>query len=275
LDETFGTGGIVTTLIGNSSTALSVAIQSDEKIVMGGYSDIADIGSNYDFAIVRYDTSGTLDGTFGTEGIVTTPIGSGDDFAYTVAIQSDGKIVVSGPYDSGNNNDFALVRYRTDGTLDETFGTGGVVTTPIGSGDDVTYSVAIQSDWKIVLGGYSDNISHSNFALARYNVRILNVFFDGPMPLEYILAHNYPNPFNPTTTIKYQIPELSFVILKVYDVLGNEITTLVNEEKLAGSYQIKFDATILSSGLYFYRLQAGDFVETKKMLMLKWQSHLN
>ena len=83
------------------------------------------------------------------------------------------------------------------------------------------------------------------------------------------LSHNSPNPFNPITTIKYQIPELSFITLKVYDVLGNEIVTLVNEEKPVGNYKVEFDATALPSGIYFYRLQTGSFVETKKMVLMK------
>jgi len=83
------------------------------------------------------------------------------------------------------------------------------------------------------------------------------------------LNQNYPNPFNPTTTIKYQIPELSFVTIKVFDVLGSEITTLVNEEKAIGSYEVEFDASRLSSGIYFYQLKSGDFVETKKMVLLR------
>jgi hypothetical protein len=83
------------------------------------------------------------------------------------------------------------------------------------------------------------------------------------------LEQNYPNPFNPTTKIKYQIPELSFVTFKIYDVLGNEIVTLVNEEKPAGTYEVEFDGTKLPSGIYFYRMQALNFVETKKMILLK------
>ena len=89
------------------------------------------------------------------------------------------------------------------------------------------------------------------------------------IPFEFVVEQNYPNPFNPTTTIKYQIPELSFVLLKVFNVLGNEVTTLVNEEKEAGSHQIEFDATTLPSGVYFYALQASSFVESRKMLLLK------
>jgi hypothetical protein len=88
-------------------------------------------------------------------------------------------------------------------------------------------------------------------------------------PEEYFLAQNFPNPFNPTTTIKYQIPELSFVTLKVYDVLGNEIKTLVYKEKPAGAYELTWYAEGLPSGVYYYRLQAGDFVETKKMVLMK------
>ncbi len=97
------------------------------------------------------------------------------------------------------------------------------------------------------------------------SIEILNPDF----PDIFELSQNYPNPFNPTTKIKYQLPESGFVTLKVYDVLGNEITYLVNEEKFAGSYEIEFDASQLSSGIYFYKIQASDYFETKKMGYLK------
>jgi hypothetical protein len=89
------------------------------------------------------------------------------------------------------------------------------------------------------------------------------------LPGKYYLFQNYPNPFNPVTKIKYQISELSFVTLRIYDVLGREITTLVNEENPAGEYEIEFDASALTSGIYFYSLHAGSFVETKKMILMK------
>jgi hypothetical protein len=85
----------------------------------------------------------------------------------------------------------------------------------------------------------------------------------------FILDQNYPNPFNPATTIKYQIPEISFVTLKVYDVLGNEIETLVNSEKPAGTYEMTWNAESVPSGIYFYTLQAGSLSETKKMVLMK------
>jgi len=96
------------------------------------------------------------------------------------------------------------------------------------------------------------------------------------IPTQYSLSQNYPNPFNPSTKIKYTIPSItlsgveeSFVTLKIFDVLGNEIATLVNEEQPAGSYEVNFSATDLTSGIYFYKLQAGSFVETKKMILIR------
>lgn len=90
-------------------------------------------------------------------------------------------------------------------------------------------------------------------------------------PSDFTLSQNYPNPFNPSTSINYHIAEKSLVTLKVYDLLGNEVATIINEEKPAGSYNIQFSTSNLhlSSGTYFYRLQAGNFAETKKMILLK------
>ncbi len=91
----------------------------------------------------------------------------------------------------------------------------------------------------------------------------------------FTIEQNYPNPFNPSTIIKYEIPERSFVTIKVYDVLGREIITLVNQEKPVGSYEVVFDSQGLTSGVYFYKLQvyapgrAGEFIETKKMVLLR------
>ena len=89
------------------------------------------------------------------------------------------------------------------------------------------------------------------------------------LPLEFKLEQNYPNPFNPVTVIKFKVPSSQVVTLKVYDLLGREVATLVNEEKAPGSYEVKFDGSNLASGTYFYRLQAGDFVQTKKMLLMR------
>ncbi len=90
-----------------------------------------------------------------------------------------------------------------------------------------------------------------------------------PFPTGFGLCQNYPNPFNPNTNINYTIPNSNFVSITVYDVLGNKIETLVNEYKSAGSYQTRFNGENFSSGIYFYRLQAGNYIETKKMILLQ------
>jgi hypothetical protein len=83
------------------------------------------------------------------------------------------------------------------------------------------------------------------------------------------LEQNYPNPFNPGTTIKYKLPQASLVNLKVYNVLGQEVATLVDESQPAGIHAVQFDGSGLSSGVYFYRLSAGDFVQTRKLMLLR------
>ena len=89
------------------------------------------------------------------------------------------------------------------------------------------------------------------------------------LPTNFALQQNYPNPFNPATEINYSLPRSNMVSIRVYDVIGNEIANLVNEEKPAGRYSVNFNASNLSSGVYFYRMQAGSFVETKKLILLK------
>lgn len=88
-------------------------------------------------------------------------------------------------------------------------------------------------------------------------------------PGQYFLFQNYPEPFNPSTKIKFQIPEISFVTLKIYDVLGNEISILVNGEKSKGTYEVEFNASDLASGIYFYQLRGGNYIQTKKMILLR------
>ncbi|MBK9334062.1 MAG: T9SS type A sorting domain-containing protein [Ignavibacteria bacterium] len=89
------------------------------------------------------------------------------------------------------------------------------------------------------------------------------------VPGKFNLSQNFPNPFNPNTVISYELQSTGFAKLRVYDVLGNEVATLVNEKQNAGSYNVKFDGSKYSSGIYFYRLDAGEFSDTKRMILLK------
>ena len=165
IDLTFGGGdGIVTTAIGaGDDRGRSVALQPDDKILVGGY-------SGNDFAVTRYNSNGTLDVTFGGgAGFVTTAIGVGVDSSYDISIQADGKILLSGTSNNGTDNDFAVVRYNSDGTLDTSFSANGILTTPIGAANETGRSIAVQSDGKIVVVGDSDNGTDQDVALVRYN----------------------------------------------------------------------------------------------------------
>ncbi len=102
-----------------------------------------------------------------------------------------------------------------------------------------------------------------------FSTNVSNVLETGITITEFALHQNYPNPFNPTTSIQYALSSKQFVTLKVYDVLGKEITTLINEEKPAGEYEVEFDGSGLTSGIYFYRIKAGSYSETRKMILLR------
>lgn len=166
LDGTFGTGGIVKTDFGGEDFATSLIVQTDGKIVVGGYSISGGISV---FAIARYSSSGVLDASFDTDGKRTTTVGT-DDFAYSVSVQPDGKILHAGySLTSPGNFDFSIVRYNTNGSLDSGFDTDGKVTTDINSTrEDAAYAIALQVDGKIVLGGYHFDGVKKVFALVRY-----------------------------------------------------------------------------------------------------------
>lgn len=117
-------------------------------------------------------------------------------------------------------------------------------------------------------GDWSGHPWDANFHL-KGTLLTTDVKEDKYLPGEFSLLQNYPNPFNPSTRIQYQVSSILHVTLKVYDVLGNEVATIVDEYREVGSYEAEFDAVNLSSGLYFYQLKAGSFVETKKMILLK------
>jgi len=166
-DNSFGTGGIVITDFNSTDDeARSVILQPDGKIVVAGYS--YNLTGEKVFALARYNTNGTLDNTFSGDGKLTVYLNN-DDEAQAVTIQNNGKIVIAGTTYDGSQQEFALLRFNTDGSTDNSFGTGGTVTTSFGGDFSVAMSLAIQPDGKIVVTGYAGNGIASDFALARYN----------------------------------------------------------------------------------------------------------
>ncbi len=175
LDAGFDGDGIITLNIGTTlrDTAYAIALQPDGKIIIAGSASRFIVTNNErfpsnDFGLLRLNPDGSPDATFGINGAVITNFGHGVDIAYSVALQADGKIIAAGNSTNGANNDFALARYSSDGSLDETFGSGGKVRTDFFTGDDMVTSIAIQSDGRIVVAGYALTNGVSDFALARY-----------------------------------------------------------------------------------------------------------
>lgn len=178
LDFSFnGTGLRTTDFVGGDDYGNAVAVQADGRIVVVGF---ATVGTDTDFAVARYNSDGTLDTTFNGTGRVLTDIAGNGDSANSVAIQSDGKILAAGYGNDGSNNNFAVVRYNANGSLDTTFNGTGKVITPFGTNFSIASSVAVQSDGKIVLAGYVLNGLDFDFAIARYNANgTLDTTFNG------------------------------------------------------------------------------------------------
>ena len=157
----------------------------------------------------------------------------------------------------GGNYREGIIAYTTDG--------GESLVFLESSAASPLVSASIIDETQIwVVGNYGTILKNdSSYIVTQLIEEDINIVSD------FSLSQNYPNPFNPTTAIKYHIPEFSFVTLKVYDVLGSEVETIVNEEKPAGNYEADFDGANLPSGVYFYQLISGNFIETKKMLLIK------
>ena len=167
LDPTFGSGGKVMTDFGGTEIAWAVALQRDGRIIVAG--DRLDQRPSDDFLLARYTAKGSLDPSFDGDGKVATDFGGRQDGAYDVEIQRDGRIVVAGSSRQGGGSNIALARYKPDGSLDPTFGSGGKVLTSFGAGGfDDAHAVSLQRDGKVVAAGGTRSGPTRAFALARF-----------------------------------------------------------------------------------------------------------
>ncbi len=263
LDAGFATDGKVTTdFSSGDDRANAVAALSDGKIVAAGR---AHNGSDYDFALARYNADGTLDTSFGGDGKATTHFGSGDDRANAVAALSDGKIVAAGRAHNGSDYDFALARYNADGTLDTSFGGDGKATTHFGSGDDRANALAVQPDGKIVVAGTAHNGTDTDFALARYNANgSLDVTFgtggkvtvdiDGIDEVANAVALHYLGRIVAAGSVGGNTPNIALVCLDADGNLldsfgdGGKVVTDVGGSALATAVTTAPGGTILVAG---------------------------
>jgi uncharacterized delta-60 repeat protein len=169
LDYDFANLGVIQRITNDlEGEAYSVAIQKDDKIVVAGYS-ISPATNNEEITLIRFTENGIVDKSFGNKGLIVTAVSDEKDVASSVAIQSDGKIVVVGSTDHKPTTDIVLIRYNENGSLDYSFGIGGIVITDINSGFDIGKSIAIQGDGKLIVSGFTHVGNKFFMTLLRYD----------------------------------------------------------------------------------------------------------
>jgi len=190
-------------------------------------------------------------------GTTWTSQSSGTTTGFLVGVSftdSDNGTVVGGP---GMGYGVGIILRTTNGGATWTQQTSGTIYTL----NDVSFTDALTGT---AVGDWGRILRTTNGGVSFVEEEAID-----EIPTNYNLNQNYPNPFNPSTKIRYSVPQSSNVVIKVFDILGSEIETLVNEEKTVGTYELTWYAESLPSGIYFYRLQAGSFIETKKMVLIK------
>ena len=205
------------------------------------------------------DSSGTCPGaTITGGGFISLPV----ELSSFTASTSKGRVTLNWVTATETNNSGFEVQRKTDNNWEKiSFVDGHGTTTELQNYqfiDDISDIQATSLNYRLKQIDFDGSYEYSD-----------EVLVDNPAPSDYALHQNFPNPYNPATTITYSLPIKSQVDLVVYNTLGESVTQLVNEEKEAGKYSVEFNAAGLPSGIYFYRIQAGSFIETKKMILLK------
>ena len=264
-DNTFGTNGIVNTLVAQAAQSQSVAIQPDGKIIIAGTSN--DPARGY-FTMIRYNANGSPDNTFGTNGIVQSNVGN-TSWGMAVKLQPNGKILLTGYgttiIDQVSTMCFLMARYNTNGSLDATFGTNGAVFTPMGSNSAYSNAIAIQADSKIILGGSSNFFG--GFGLARYMGDSVQT---GPVSIAETANYNtlklYPNPAHHTATLQYSLSAPAQVSINITDIAGRIIKTLPAQQEAAGIHTMQLHLENIPAGTYTISLQGSDKPVSVKMI---------
>ncbi len=219
------------------------------------------VGDDEDFTTIKYNSSGE-------EQWVSTYNGphNGRDQVYSMAVDEIGNVYVTGrSWVMQLDYDFATVKYNSSGVEQWVALYNGP-----GDGDDWAVSIATDVSGNAYVTGWSEgDTTGYDFATIKYSSTTGIKNISNNPPANYFLAQNYPNPFNPVTTIEFQIRKTELASLKIYDILGREIATLLDKTLLAGWHQVQWDASNVSSGVYFYQLTAGDYRAIRKMLLIR------
>jgi uncharacterized delta-60 repeat protein len=243
---------------GSPDAAHSVEQTTDGGYIVVGRTESFGAGY-YDFYLVKTNSQGD---TLWTR----TYGGSEDDDAFSVQQTTDGGYIVVGwtAATCAGYDDFYLIKTNTQGDTLWTRAFGG-------SGLEIANSVKQTSDGGYIAAGFTESFGAGSmdFYLVKLGAESSVEPISLLLPFRYSLHPNYPNPFNPVTRISYDLPSPSMVNLEIFDLLGRKVASLTNGIQPAGTYSIIFDGSAFPSGLYFYRLQASNFIQTQKMILLK------
>lgn len=243
-------------VINGSNGASSLAIDNLNNIYVTGVSQSNT--SIEDFLTIKYNANG--DSLWVRR--YDNPTHQ-NDVANDIELDSSANVYVNGWSIDSTGFDITTIKYSTDGIQQ------WIMNYP-GKNNFLERSIAIDKiDNVYVIGDNTNNGTLFDFITVKYNQIIGVTPVSNEVPRSYKLYQNYPNPFNPTTKIEYALPKSAKVVIKVYDILGRMVKELVNEQKDAGYYTVKFDGTSYASGVYFYRINAGEFTSVKKMVLVK------
>ncbi|MCI0448231.1 MAG: SBBP repeat-containing protein [Chlorobi bacterium] len=251
----------------NSDKSWGIVVDTDGSVYITGESK----SSNINYLTVKYDYAGNQIWASTYNGS-----GNGTDIASAIGIitnpDNTKSVVVTGKSWGYWNYDFATVRYNSitgEQTQANRYSMNGIT-------NDVAKDLAVSENNNVYITGYSQLLVESSTEQSYVSTMMLNwgagselITNNNNTPQKFELGQNYPNPFNPSTTIKFVLPYPTEVKLVVYDMLGKVVDVLVNQELNAGSYNITFSNNSLASGIYFYKLTAGEFTQIKKMTLVK------
>jgi len=239
-----------------------IAADHSGNVVLSANSRRSPLNNSDDYATLKYDANGNLlwerlyNGTMNSS-----------DYPYDVATDASDNVYVTGySLETGFDFNAVTIKYNSSGVqLWKTSFDGGN-----NENEDRANLIEIDGKGNVIIAGYANQAGHNeDFMAVKYSQTVGVAQVSSHIPERFSLSQNYPNPFNPVTNIEFRIAESGFVSLKIFDLLGKEVTTLVSSNLTPGFYKYDFDASGLPSGVYFYQLSAGDFTETKKLTVVK------
>lgn len=243
----------------NSDKAYAIAVDGSGNVFVTGRI-FSGSNSNWNYGTVKYNSAGTREwvSTYDGPGIYV-------DIAYAIAVDNEGNVYVTGSSDELVTADYATVKYNTVGAQQWAARYNGT-----GNEGDHANALVVDAASNVYVTGASFGIGSSDdYVTVKYSQQIGITSISSEIPAQFSLGQNYPNPFNPVTNIEFKIPKEGFVKLVVFDILGREVTSLVEQNLRPGTYRYDWNASHITSGVYYYRLSAGDFTETKKSILIK------